>query len=254
MDCHRLRVSGKVIATMILVPLVFLLLLGGLWARLHTAESEEQPGQAQSEAPLVAEGPDPQSGESPEGTPARAGLGSFECATNGEGVSCWGWVSDDETRPMTSVSGLENTQIDHLAVGRGYATAVDTEGTVYAWGRNDRGQLGHDGGDPEWEAVTVGTLDGRADDLVAGEEHVCALVEGQVWCFGSNRVGQLRGVVTDEVFGLTQIDGIADATSLGTSGFSTWALVPDGSIAWGNSKFGQVDPDDAAATLGPTGP
>lgn len=204
--------------------------------------------EAQSQAPLHTQSQD----AAPKGHPQIAGNQSYQCETQGTGVTCWGWISDEEIHDQITIQGLEAQQIGQLAVGHGFAAAVTTDGTIYTWGINDKGQLGTAPGDPSWQAKQIGKLPGPATSLIAGVEHACALSDTQVFCFGSNRVGQIRGLATPEGLGLTLITDIPDVESIGTSGYTTWALTKSGVYAWGNNKFGQVDPLDPAPTLPPT--
>ena len=54
--------------------------------------------------------------------------------------------SDDKTRPPTKVAYFaeHNISITHIASGYDYVLALDTKGTVFAWGRNNHGQCGQD--------------------------------------------------------------------------------------------------------------
>ena len=59
----------------------------------------------------------------------------------------------------------------------------------------------------------------------------------------------MRGIPTTEGVEITKIEVAEGATSIGTSGHPTWAVTPDGTNAWGNNKFGQVDAKYKAQTL-----
>lgn len=184
----------------------------------------------------------------------RAGSASQVCqADPAGGVRCWGATADAQTVPVTEVSGVQG-RVTALAVGRGFGVAVTSDGLVWAWGADDRGQLGV----PEppagaSTAVRVGRLPGPAEDLVAGTEHACALASGRVFCFGSSRVGQVAGQVTVEPVGLTEVEAVpGPVTALGTSGYDTWAVTEEGSVwAWGSNQWGQVDPSSPGVSSAP---
>lgn len=224
----------------------------GVWWMMREPAAAVQSGEGESG--------DAQSGEAqPAGgvvgeLPAlRAGGWSFACQTGAaaRGVSCWGRIGED-TQPPTAVSGVEGKRFTALAVGYGFGVGVDTENRVWAWGKNDHGQLGMGVGDTQWAAHEVGTAPGDVSQVVAGVEHTCVLSGGEAWCFGSNRVGQVRGVKTDEGLGLTHVDGPSGVTALGSSGYDTWAETPEGLWVWGSNKWGALVPTDAAETLPPT--
>lgn len=87
-----------------------------------------------------------------------------------------------------------------IAAGGNHSLAVTDDGSIYAWGNNQNGQIGNG---ESAQAVTAPTLvdtsDMPADDPVvqvsAGNAHSLALTRnGQVWAWGSNQQSQL-GVV-----------------------------------------------------------
>ena len=180
------------------------------------------------------------------GVAQRAGSGSWICTSGakGVGVTCWGAAPDGSVKAPTVVPGLEKVSISHLAVGRGWAVATDPDGGVWAWGVNDHGQLGSADAPADGTPVHVGDLPEPATALVAGVEHACAAAGGQVFCFGSSRVGQVGGTVSTAPAGLTRVEGPKGVVSLGTSGYDTWAIDKTGRTwAWGSNQWGQVTPD-----------
>ena len=190
-------------------------------------------------------------------TSLRAGSGSFVCSSNGTGVSCWGADAQANTQGArvspTAVSGLEKVKISALSVGKGFAVAVDDSGTVYAWGANEVGQLGKKTDEALVnQALQVGKLPAAPGELVSGYEHTCALTQGTVWCFGSNRYGQVDGTVSDTPSGLVQVDKVEGANRIGTSGYDTWATVDKGTWTWGNNSWGQADPSQSVVNVAPT--
>jgi len=187
----------------------------------------------------------------------RAGSGSFVCSSGGTGVSCWGADAQANTQGArvspTAVPGLEKVKVSALSVGKGFAVAVDDSGTVYAWGANEVGQLGKKTDEALVnQAVEVGQLPAVPTELVSGYEHTCALTGGTVWCFGSNRYGQVNGALSDTPSGLVQVDKIDGATQIGTSGYDSWATVDKGTWTWGNNSWGQADPSQSVVNVAPT--
>lgn len=181
----------------------------------------------------------------------RAGYGSYVCSSTGKGVRCWGANLSGETLQPAAVAGLEDVQVAALSAGRGFAVAVAQDGTVYAWGANDAGQLGADGGQDGATAVSAGSLPKAPSQLVSGTEHTCALVDGEVYCFGANRYGQVTGAETQGPTAVTKVEGVSGALSIGTSGYDTWALTADGAWSWGNNTWGQVN-EEASKAAAPT--
>jgi len=87
--------------------------------------------------------------------------------------------------------------VTYLDLGFEHSCVIRTDGAVYCWGQNDKGELG-DGTTTSRSAPTkVVGLPGPAKDLSSGEEQTCAVVaDGTVWCWGDNAtlgLGQCNG-------------------------------------------------------------
>jgi hypothetical protein len=131
------------------------------------------------------------------------------CALLNGGVQCWGVNYDGELG-----NGAGNTSTVPIAVlglpQNGIATAIATGGYhscallhfdggsgLRCWGNNQFGQLGNNATTPSSVPVEVSGL-GTGKDIRAigaGLEHTCALVNGDVQCWGSNGVGQLGNCI-----------------------------------------------------------
>jgi alpha-tubulin suppressor-like RCC1 family protein len=97
-----------------------------------------------------------------------------------------GWVKEPAR------AGTENGWTT-VAAGQYCSLALKTDGSLWAWGKNDKGQLGYGGvtgtGTPtrvgtgvDWAAVAGGPAAGHSMGLKA---------EGSLWAWGANEVGQL---------------------------------------------------------------
>jgi alpha-tubulin suppressor-like RCC1 family protein len=87
-----------------------------------------------------------------------------------------------------------------ISAGAAHTCAVDSDGILYCWGRNDRGQLGPVDGLPNCGFVFMPCALVPAPPQVqvpfvqisAGGLHTCGLTaEGAAYCWGANRNGQL---------------------------------------------------------------
>ena len=107
------------------------------------------------------------------------------------------------------VSGLTN--VTAIAGGLYHTIALKSDGTVWAWGDNDYGQLGDGSTTDRLTPVPVsGLTDVTA--IAGGWYHTIALKsDGTVWAWGENYAGQLGDGTTTErttpvqVIGLTGI-------------------------------------------------
>lgn len=150
----------------------------------------------------------------------------------------------------------EVPRIVQVAAGGSHTCALQDTGTVWCWGRNDRGQLG-DGSTVERRTPVRVEGFGGAVQVAAGRSHSCARMEdGTVWCWGDNSFGQLgnneplrrvrrqQPVVSPvPVVGLTRADQIA----LGES-HSCARLDGGGVSCWGRNGGGQLG--NGTRTLG----
>ena len=79
-----------------------------------------------------------------------------------------------------------------VAEGDGTSYALKADGTVWAWGRNDFGQLGNGVDFTNSPVPTQVTVLSGITKLQAGFIHALALKNyGTVWTWGANTYGQL---------------------------------------------------------------
>lgn len=143
----------------------------------------------------------------------------------------------------TVVQGL--TEVQSIAVGFHHACAVKREGTVWCWGLNNDGQLGHDptldercSGLPCSATPTpVGGLANVAE-VVTSANHSCARTKaGAVLCWGENTNGTLgNGAFGGSTHSPVPVNGMAsDVTRIATAGFchTTCAIKAGEVYCWG---------------------
>jgi uncharacterized repeat protein (TIGR01451 family) len=174
----------------------------------------------------------------------------------------WSWGGNDHGQlgepPSTGrtapaqVAGLSNIMSvaagDEFGFSNGqtvdiisYSCALKSDGTVWTWGSNWRGQLGNGNMIDRPTPGMVANLSG-VTALTAGGFHVLALRnDGTVWAWGGNFDGQLGdGSITDrtspvKVLWLTGITAIAAGSQ------HSLALRQDGHVfAWGSNSLGQT--------------
>lgn len=131
-----------------------------------------------------------------------------------------------------------------IATGDFHSLAILPDGSVWTWGFDDDGQLGHEG--PSHTPAPVTLPEGSvAIQVSGGTDHSLALLnDGTVWAWGSNSYKQL-GV--DEGGGLTpvEVELPAKAVQVEASRFFSVAVLEDGSVwAWGRNDSGQRGDDN----------
>ncbi len=96
------------------------------------------------------------------------------------------------------VSGLTN--VAQVSAGWKHTVALKSDGTVWAWGRNDRGEVGN--GITTTKGMTVPVQVGGLSNVIAvsgGDCHTAALkANDTVWTWGWNINGQLGDNTTTD--------------------------------------------------------
>lgn len=178
---------------------------------------------------------------------AAGGLHSLAVKDDG---TVWAWGSNvvgqlgtgataDSNRPV-QVPGLD----DVVAVSAGlyHSLALKADGTVRAWGWNVVGAVGT-GQSVEIvrrPAPVVGLSGVRS--LSAGGLHSLAVaLDGRVWAWGWNGVGQLGTGSTGDTAWTPVLARIVGVAAVAAGGYHSLALKSDGSVwSWGWNSFGQL--------------
>ncbi len=128
-----------------------------------------------------------------------------------------------------------------ISAGYAHTLAIRTDGTLWAWGLNNSGQLGNGTNDPvSYIPVQVGTATNWAS-VSAGSEHSMAIkTNGTLWAWGRNAESELgNGTNTDSNVPIqvgTDNDWVA--VSAGTE--HTLAKKANGTLwSWGGNSVGQ---------------
>jgi alpha-tubulin suppressor-like RCC1 family protein len=128
-----------------------------------------------------------------------------------------------------------------IAAGGNHSVALASNGTVWAWGDNESGQLGD--GTQRQRAIPVqvpGLCEMTA--IAAGSSHTAALKsDGTVWAWGRNAHGQLGDGTTTMRISPVQVQDITDVIAIATHDNHTLALRGDGTVwVWGDNGRGQL--------------
>ena len=179
------------------------------------------------------------------------------CALRDNGTLwCWGQNNSgelgpgDENQVLTpqAVGDDESGDWTSLSMGHRYACGI-SDGELWCWGQNGRGQLGQ-GDDVSHDELRQVGDHGDWSSVSAGNYHTCAIRNGQLYCWGHNNYGQLgQGAGADEeIWEPTRVgaDSNWDAVSAG-SGY-TCAIRAGGELwCWGqgwHGRLGHGDEDD----------
>jgi alpha-tubulin suppressor-like RCC1 family protein len=141
--------------------------------------------------------------------------------------------------------------ISQIASGRGkWAMALRSDGTVWAWGSNDHGQLGSSGPGYSDTPVQVPGL-ARVTRISAGQATGVALSRlshgpvstllTSLYAWGSNEDGELGDGSTSPAPGVHVVPGLPQIGSISAGGNDVLAVGEDGSVwGWGADSSGQL--------------
>ncbi len=153
------------------------------------------------------------------------------------------------TATPTSVPGTTPQAGTHtLAMGASHSLAIKN-GQVYAWGKNNYGQLGA-GSSTATTPVPVPGLT-NAIQVAAGTDHSLALLgNGTLYAWGLNDQGQIGNNTTTNVTSPQVILHDVIAIAAGTN-FSL-AVKQDGTVwSWGGNNYGQLGTGNTTASKEP---
>lgn len=155
--------------------------------------------------------------------------------------------STDGGNPVT-VQGIRFIKIDS---GENHTVGLTNEGTVYAWGRNDLGQLGNGTTSNSNTPVQVLGVDGigyltGVIDIAAGGWHTLASTATGVYAWGNNNAGRLGDGTTTNRSTPVQVVGeggtgtLGPVTALAGGYYHSLAISGNNVYAWGDSGWGQL--------------
>lgn len=140
-----------------------------------------------------------------------------------------------------------------ISAGGDNSYAIKTDGTLWAWGSNQFGQIG-DGltglGSNSRSPKKVGTATSWKN-VSAGSTYTMAIkTDGSLWAWGTNLFGQLG--FPGSAFVPTRVGAATDWKTVSTSVQHTVAIKNDGSLwGWGSNSYFQLGDESITGTTGP---
>jgi alpha-tubulin suppressor-like RCC1 family protein len=149
-----------------------------------------------------------------------------------------------------------------MAAGGGHNLAVLDDGSLAAWGYDDRGQLGIGGDTDQPSPVRVRVLSGVTRVAAAYHHSVAVREDGGVWAWGLNDGGQVGDGSTTHRSVPTRVAGVEGAVAVAANGGGTdvapgngghcYALLASGEVlAWGWNDHSQLGDGSTANRLTP---
>lgn len=185
-------------------------------------------------------------------TDATSSTGASVSATSTGGSESQTGVGTVSTDAQTTGTDAMPPGWSSVAVGGIHACGTGTDGTLWCWGENDRGQLGV-------TTVSLGATPVRVG-LRSDWERVwssvffsCARASDGLWCWGQNDVGQLgNGTMTESEMEPVKALVPEDFVSVALGQLFGCALLADGSVrCWGEGSAGQLGDGDTMASSEP---
>ena len=196
------------------------------------------------------------------------GIG-YGCAIISGVVQCWGGniqgqLGINSTTTQDSpvcVQGLPSSPAISVGAGTFQTCALLENGSVWCWGANSLGELGQ--GSTSFDSLVPRQVQlppsFMAFSLGVGTHYACAVgMDGSVWCWGLNSLGQL-GSATTTMCGATpcattpQPTGVTGAIAVAAGGDAACALLAGGGVqCWGNNESGQIGNGTTSGPLPPT--
>ena len=136
-----------------------------------------------------------------------------------------------------------------IAAGGDHSLALKQDGTVWAWGDNNDGQLGDGTTERRYTPTQVpGLTDVVA--IAAGYYHSLALrQDGTVWAWGDNSHGQLGDGGSQDRYTPAQVPGLTNVIAISAGRYHSLVLKQDGTVwGWGNNSAGELGDGRSATT------
>lgn len=143
---------------------------------------------------------------------------------------------------------LAGRNVIKISAGVSHTCAVTSDGKLFCWGGNGRGQLGTFSYASSSKPVQVkNSLVGKfVTDVATLDYSTCAIADGKIYCWGQNYNGELG---TPNVSGTYPAPRLVDsgnlpwgynATYITKSGFTACAIVNGKAYCWGDNSGGQL--------------
>jgi hypothetical protein len=178
---------------------------------------------------------------------------SYAVDANGK---VWAWGNNDDgevgngtysvcNSPVAVSSSSGMPLIKLIKANHNFALALANDGTIWTWGDNTYGQLGHSNGNPSNIPlkITVGLSLGKS--IATGYSHSLGISPaGNIWSWGRNNYGQLgTNTSSNSLVPLptAAVTGWNDLVQISCGAYHSLGLRSDGYVwTWGNNSYGQL--------------
>ena len=156
---------------------------------------------------------------------------------------------------VTPPTGVHFTQ---FTAGYSQSLAIGSDGNLYSWGDNSRGQLGRDTGSATYDATPgrVSMPTGITCTQISGGTFYSLALgsDGNIYSWGDNTQGELGRNTNSEQPGtlpnkVILPTGVTKYTAIAAQGWCSLAMGSDGNLySWGYNSYGQMGRDTDTPT------
>jgi len=182
-------------------------------------------------------------------TLALAKNGAFFAWGNNEEGTLGDGSLEERKIPIVQVANfIVKDSKDSIAAGDAFSFIIDTEGQLWAWGRNRTTELGIEGFTQQKKPILIDTKIKTWTKVSAGKNHGLAISEGRIFGWGNNLNGQLgNGRLSSNAKALQEITEATDWESISAGGEFSVAIKTNGTLwSWGKNDFGQLGENSTA--------
>jgi cysteine-rich repeat protein len=178
---------------------------------------------------------------------------SCALASCGDGVVDTGETCDDDnTTSGDGCSASCKPEVTAIDCGNSSCCALFSDGRLKCWGSNGRGALGVDatlyGNDDAMLGNAAGEMGSALPTVLPGvtafsvdDATGCAVSSGQLYCWGANLNGFIRGSPTSDVASPLRIDVGAPVKAVAVGSEHACAITTSDAVrCWGNNTDGQL--------------
>ena len=162
-------------------------------------------------------------------------------------------VGDTTSKSSPTQVGALTTWTNKFSAAEGTVLAIKSDGTLWAWGRGDSGQLGDGTTVSKSSPVQIGALSDWAQVCTAGDHSGAVKTDGTLWMWGANGTGRLGDGTTTARSSPVQIGALSDWASVYLAPSVSFAMKTDGTLwAWGENDegvLGQGNTTDASSPV-----
>jgi alpha-tubulin suppressor-like RCC1 family protein len=144
--------------------------------------------------------------------------------------------------PVTTFAGGTNWK--QISAGGSHTVAIKTDGTLWIWGRNVRGQLGNITTSDSSTPITTFAGGSNWKQVSSGVDHTAAIkTDGTLWTWGYGGSGRLgNGAIIGNISTpVTTFAGGTNWKQVACGGYNTAAIKTDGTLwTWGYGSGGSL--------------